>query len=388
MRNGKSGFKFAIRSTSSYCTTPCGLERKLCFFRGLSSGDTDNGSHPGAAKKLLTAADYGNNESIDQLLGRTIGADSAWRNLYLGVQANYNNASGDKHIVYPSAGTTMSPQDNPTQAFQDVFSTFSSSSPTSSSNDESRKQLINALLEDTLLIRNRLGGIERDKLDYHVSSLQELESRLAQSTVPVENSAICSELILSTDGMEDLYDPGNFPAICKAQLDLAILAMECNLTKVATIQLSHHTSELIMSRFPNTDMYDPNYDMRSHQASHYGSSHDWESREFLAFTQQRVWFVEQFRYLLSQLQNRPEGDGTMLNHSIVVLCSEVADGNTHEHHDLPIIVAGGGSGTIRGGRLMDFTFRSHGDLWTGLAQAMGSDIQHFGYANGGGISLF
>ena len=159
------------------------------------------------------------------------------------------------------------------------------------------------------------------------------------------------------------------------------------MTRVATIQLSHHTSELIMSRFPDTDMYDPNYDMRSHQASHYGSNHNWESREFKAFVQQRVWFVEQFRYLLEQLHARPEGNGTMLDNSIVVLCSEVSDGNTHEHHDLPILVAGGGGGRIRGGRFLDVGFRSHGDLWTGLAQAMGSNIQNFGYANGGAINL-
>ena len=306
--------------------------------------------------------------------------------IYTSVCRNYNNASGDKHIVYPSAGTTMSPQDNPAQAFQDVFSAFSSTSPTS--NNESRKQLINALLEDTLVLRNRLGGIEKDKLDYHISSLQELDSRLEQLTVPTESSAICTEPTINLDGMLDLYDPANFPAICKAQLDLAVLAMECNITKVATIQLSHHTSELIMSRFPNTEMYDPNYDMRSHQASHYGSNHNWESREFQAFAQQRIWFVNQFRYLIEQLHNRPEGDGTMLDNSIVVLCSEVADGNTHEHHDLPVIVSGGGGGTIRGGRLMDFTFRSHGDLWTGLAQAMGSDIQSFGHSHGGAISLY
>ena len=98
------------------------------FFRGLTSGATDDGSHPGAAKKLLTAVDHGGGESIDQFLGRTVGYTSPWRNLYLGVQANYNNASGDKHIVYPAANTTMSPQDNPAQAFQDLFGSYTPSS--------------------------------------------------------------------------------------------------------------------------------------------------------------------------------------------------------------------------------------------------------------------
>src|SRR5262249_7088811 len=79
------------------------------FFSGLSMGPTDVGSHPGGAKKLLTATDGGNGESIDQLLARTVGAASPVRHLYLGAMANQNNASGDKHISYVAPGTTTSP---------------------------------------------------------------------------------------------------------------------------------------------------------------------------------------------------------------------------------------------------------------------------------------
>lgn len=241
-----------------------------------------------------------------------------------------------------------------------------------------------------MALRTKLGGIEKDKLDYHISSLQELEARFGQGSGSGSgsgSSGSCIDPFVDTSTITDLYDPAQFPAICKAQLELAVLAMECNITKVATIQMSHHTSELIMSRFPDTEMHDPNYDMRSHQASHYGSTHNWDSREFTAFVQQRRWFVQQLAYLMELLDSRPEGNGTMLDNSIIVLCSEVADGNTHEHHDLPIIIAGGGGGTVRGGRLFDLGWRHVGDLWTGVAQAMGSDIHNFGYGGGGGVYL-
>ena len=72
--------------------------------------------------------------------------------------------------------------------------------------------------------------------------------------------------------------------------------------------------------------------------------------------------MEQFRNLLELLDARPEGDGTMLDNSIFVLCSEVADGKTHQHHDLPILVAGHGGGALRTGRFLDLEHRSHGDL--------------------------
>ena len=96
---------------------------RCVFFKGLTSGPTDSGSHPGGAQKLLTAADYGQGESIDQYLARTAGAGMPWRHLYLGAMANQDNASGDKHVSYPSAGNSITPEDNPRRAFELLFGT-------------------------------------------------------------------------------------------------------------------------------------------------------------------------------------------------------------------------------------------------------------------------
>jgi hypothetical protein len=77
-----------------------------------------------------------------------------------------------------------------------------------------------------------------------------------------------------------LFAPENFPAVLRAQIDTMVLAMACGLSRVGVIQASQHTSELIMSRFRGTDMYDPGFDMRSHQASHYGARQDRSNRLF------------------------------------------------------------------------------------------------------------
>ena len=97
------------------------LKDDCVFLTGLSSGPTDTGSHPGGAKKLLTAVDGGNGESIDQYLAKTAGAGALFRHLYLGAMANHNSASGDKHISYPSAGTSATPEDSPMRAFERLF---------------------------------------------------------------------------------------------------------------------------------------------------------------------------------------------------------------------------------------------------------------------------
>jgi len=362
------------------------------FFRNVSMGETDAGSHPGGAKKLLTATDGGNNESIDQLLSRTVGAAHPWRHLYLGAQANHNGASGDKHISYFAPGQSIAPEDNPRRAFELLFGGGSGGRPGERDDhvDPAAVSVIDGVLADMGALRSRLGSVEAAKLDLHLESLREVEQRIKGTTtlppedIPETDPATCENPFLDTGGFSDgqLYDPEKFPDILKAQIDLMVLAMACGLTKVGTIQASHHTSELIMSRFPGSPMHDPNFDMRSHQASHYGSSHNWDSREFADFHRQREWWAMQYAYLLQRLAETPEGDGTMLDHSICVFVTEVCDGNTHLHDDMPIVVSGGGCGRINGGRLLDRGYRRHGELWVSLAHAMGEYVGGFGDAAG------
>ena len=372
------------------CTAGLNDWKSQClFFTGLSMGGTEAGSHPGGAKKLLTAADYGNGESIDQYIARTAGAASPWHHLYLGVQANYNASSSDQHISYPVAGSSIPPEDDPRVAFANLFGGASTSAggDTGGSVDTSaadrRRLVIDTLLGDINDLQGRLGSVEKAKLDLHKESLYELEGRLDGGD-PVNDSGSCEDPQVDTSDITgDLYAPEVFPATLRAQIDNVVLAMECGITRCATIQCSTHTSELIMSRFAGTEMYDPGYDMRSHQASHYGDRHDTSKREYQAFEQQCRWWIEQYRYLIEQLDARSEGDGTMLDNSIVVFCTEVCDGNTHGHDNMPIIVAGGGGGRIRGGRLLNTGYARHGDLWVALAQAMGVDCSWFGDASSG-----
>lgn len=383
------------------CLDPLAEWRDRCiFFNGLSMGGTDEGSHPGGARKLLTAADGGNGPSIDQHLSGTIGADSPWRHLYVGVQANANGASDDDHIVYPYAGTSITPEDDPRAAFEALFGSWSGSSGGGSGGSDGsdtgepdpetlrRQKALGVVMDDLLDLRRRLDGIEKDKLDYHLSSLESLEGRLSGGTGGgATGLGDCDEPAVNTADISDstLYEARTFPAILQAQLETVVLAMECGLTRVATVQCSMHTSELVMSQFEGTDMYDPGFDMRSHQASHYGSTHDWDSREFTAFFQQRQWFLSQFAALLELLESRPEGDGTMLDHSIVVLVSEVCDGNIHDHGNMPFVVAGGAGGAWSTGRLLETGGAPHGNLWVSIANRLGDDQAWFGDRSSGAL---
>jgi hypothetical protein len=350
------------------------------FFNGLSSGPTDSGSHPGGAQKLLTAADHGAGESIDQYLARTAGASSPWRHLYLGAQANISGASGDKHISYPTPGVSIPPEDDPRAAFSRLF-------PARAVAPSPERSVLDAVIADLQSLQAKLGPVEKAKLDLHMESLRELERRLEGigGEEPVLDEASCEDPQLDTAGITDegLYAPETFPALLQAQIDLMVLAMACGHTRVGTLQCSHHTSELLMSRFAGTSLYDPSFDMRSHQASHYGASHSGQLYD--AFFEQVVWWTSQFAYLLQRLHETPEGDGTMLDHSIVVMCTEVCDGNTHGHDNLPLVLAGRAGGRFSTGRLLDVGYRRHGDLWISVAEAMGQPTSWFGDSSAGPV---
>lgn len=362
------------------------FKQHCVFLNGLTMGPTDSGSHPGGARKLLTAVDHGNGQSIDVVLGNSVGSGKPHHRVYLGAQATVNNASGDKYISHVAPGATVPPEDNPLNAFGWLLggTVVDTGGGPSGPNPLHLRQLdiLDTAWADLKGLQTRMGTADKAKLDIHLGALEEVQGKLqllVDTPPPTEPPAAeCSSLDALGITPSVLSEPEWFPKVLQVQTDLMVQAMACGQTRVGVIQGSHHTSELIMSRFEDTEMHDPNYDMRSHQASHYGATHDPNKLEFSAFEQQRRWWVQQFAYLLQQLQARPEDEGTMLDYSVVVLCSEVSDGNTHSHDNMPLVVAGGGGGMISGGRLLEHWGMRHANLWVAVAQAMGHDINSFG----------
>ena len=378
---------------------PLGAFKSDCvFLNGLHMGATDSGSHPGGARKLLTGVDHGNGESIDQLLARTAGSSMPFHHVFLGAAATHNGASGDKFISYPNPGQTTAPNDDPIAAFQQYFGSPLPPGVVGAGKEAELAahlrtlSVLDAALSDLGDLRGQMGKADKAKLDLHLDALHEVEQRVQtfaeQATSPDQTPPSCDDPALDTQGLTSatLYEPEQFPTILRLQTDILVQAMACGLTGVGVLQGSHHTSELIMSRFAGTEMYDPGYDMRSHQASHYGSKHDPSKLEYAAFRQQRRWWVEQFAYLLAELKARPEDDGTMLDHSVVLLCTEVCDGNTHAHDNMPFVVAGQAGGCISTGRLLQPWGTRHSNLLVSLAHAMGETVDWFGQDSSGPLS--
>jgi hypothetical protein len=353
---------------------------RCVFFNNLTMGPIGEGAHPEGAMKLLTGTpDPNRNEtiqgpSLDQYLGRTIGQDTPFPSIYLGAQATVDSTTSDAFISYPNATHSTAPMDNPFSAYASLFGKGSTVPQTGPNPDD--LSLLDTVVADLNDLQAKLGTVEKQKLAAHLDALEQLEKQI--KGLGVVSGTSCKSVASTTGALTNdpnwLAAPENFPAILKAETDLMVGAMACGLTRVGVIQASQHTTNLIMSRFADTPFYAPPgpLDMRSHQASHYGDQG--AGALFTDYVMQVTWWVEQFAYLLGALRSLPEDGGTMLDHSLVLMCSEISNGSTHSHHNMPFVLAGGGGGAISAGSLgstYDVGVRNHADLLTSIAIAMG-----------------
>lgn len=350
------------------------LKGDCLFLNGVSMGGYGEGSHPKGAQKLLTGTDEAGRESVDRFLARTLGAGTPYPHLYLGVRAT-DGGQTDNYVSYVGPGSAAPPEDNPLSAFGRLFSGGTAGGGGGAPVDPLKASVIDAVLADMNDLRGRLGAAEKPKLDRHLDALREVERRIKGLGLPGgAPAASCKDPRLATSGVDGASKSWpDFPALLRAQMDLMVLALSCGLTRVGVIQAHHHTgNDLLMSGFKDDPALftEPRLYMRSHEASHHGT----DATKFNAYLAQRRWFVRQFAYLLQKLKATPdpEGGGDMLQHSLVLLCSEISDGDAHSHSNMPFIVAGSGGGAVRPGRLLQYSGDPHhSGLLLGLAQAAG-----------------
>jgi uncharacterized protein DUF1552 len=176
------------------------------------------------------------------------------------------------------------------------------------------------------------------------------------------------------------HRPENFPVVGQLQMDLAVLALSCNLTRVVTLMWSHAVSPTKVPGLGTT--------LGNHDASHYGTSPSSDNaRQFVLY---RRWFMERFVSLVQACKRVPFGDGTLFDSTVLLMCSDIGDGDLHEHKNVPFVVAGGARTGLRGGRYLDFTGKgmggqneSHAKILVSIARAVGVKIDSFGYTGMG-----
>jgi hypothetical protein len=302
--------------------------------------------------------------SIDQRIAAEIGTATPIGSLQLGVRATENDVQG--RISYAGAGMPLPPMNDPLEVYKRVFEGFS---PPATTPDEDaakalllqRKSVLDAVASEFNALTPRLSAEDRQTLDAHLTLVRDVERRLSIGL----GDCAKPELPPALNPVNEL----DMPQIAELELDLLALAFACDLTRVASFQVSTALNRI---RYPWVESLG-----EGHNLSHTGVS-DVDAKSQLL--RRQAWHASLIARLFDRLATIPEGDGTALDNTLLFWGNEVSMGTTHNHDNMPFLVAGG-TWAFRTGRSVTYTGNSHADLLVSLLNAMGVPQTTFGDGN-------
>ncbi len=305
-------------------------------------------------------AGWGSGISLDQYVAQQIGGKTKEPSLQLGVRVSA--AEVRTRMSYLGPSQPLPPQVDPRQVFTQLFSEFPVDAPVLEQLRRRRKSVLDAVIGQFSALNPRLSAADRQKLDQHLTMVRDMESRLELMGGPTASPAC-----VLPEAPPDLEpdSEATMPKITRLQLDLLVMAMACDLTRVGSVMLCGAIDAIA---YPWLGSY---YD--GHTLSHLGDS-DPQKPQIIT---RDSWTAEQLAYLLGRLKGIKEGAGTMLDNTLVLWTSEISVGNSHSQLDMPFVLAGRAGG-LRTGRYLQYTGASHNDLLVSILHAMGIRENTFG----------
>lgn len=312
----------------------------------------------------LSETDITNGSTIDQLYSEMVGTDTPMPSLQLGTEggSNVGNCDSGYSCAYSRniswKGNTPIPKLTATDtAFDLLFAGFDPEATAAELAQRKARRLsvLDYALSDAEALAQKLGKTDKVKLEEYLDSVRDLELRVeAESTAPACDLGS--------------FDP-NYPDYAtqvRLMCDIIVKAMQCDRTRAITFMMENGGS--------GRDFGFIGAPGGHHNISHHNS----EQANFDKLKIIDRWEVEQLAYLLEQLKASPEGEGSVLDNSVVMFGSEIEDGNTHAHRNMPVLLAGGLGGTIETGRHLAYDEVPLDNLFLALGQRLGLDITTYG----------
>ena len=307
-------------------------------------------------------AGWAGGASLDQIMVDHLNPPTQFGSLELGVNVRESVPMG--RIIYRGAGQPLTPENDPRAAFNRVFSMISQDPGELDKLALQRRSVLDVLKGDFSRLNRKLATPDRVKLSQHLDALRALERRLG--IVGTMNDACAS---LPTPPEMEFTDEALMDEVMRLQIDLMVTAMSCDLTRIGSIQSSTAFNKLRF-KFLGID------DRDGHSLSHAGDANEELQGKWVRMLK---WYSEQYAYLLQRLASVPEGDGTMLDNTIVLWCSELSRGNTHNLNDLPFILAGKGGGALETGRHRVYDSVPHNNFLLAVLKAMDVSVDTIGH---------
>ena len=351
----------------NYSTTYGGTQYGGAHQRGIGcilTGYTlQSGSFGGGNGAPLSG--FANGPSLDQFLAQRLGGSTAFSNIALGVQNDADALPNIARMCFERAGVPVPAVEDPQYAFDRIFAGLPTDGKPSAVLLQKKSVLDGAVAEFTALGPS-LAAEDRLKLEAHLSEIRDLETQL-------ENLLTAPSCSAGTrPGTLDLKSNASYPALGELQMKLLVKALQCDLTRVGTLQWSRAGSNTVHTWASKAGL---NITDTHHNISHVGSTEPGRSM-MIAINQ---WYAARFSTFLDLLKAVPEADGTtLLDHCAVLWSTELSDGDRHTRTDVPTVLAGKCSGAFKPGRCLRYTNAPNNEVLASVANAMGVTVAGYG----------
>jgi len=329
-------------------------------------GPGGDGHHRGVPHMLtgteMLSTSQAGGASVDQKIASVIGTTTRFASLQLAVRIVYGDTNS--RCIWSGPGKVVLPEQNPYNAYSRIFADVDTGA--AKPKFDLRKSALDYSLAEMAQLRTQLAADDVQRLESYQTSLREIETRLAQ--LPSEEVCVKPELAgtIDTRAME------NYPKVGQLQTDMIVAAMQCDLTRVASLHWGNSNDQCT---YPWLGI-----NALGHDLSH-GAVSDASAKKVLVYN----WYAKQFAYLLGKLEA-----ANMLDSTVVLWVSEFSNSGAHAANDLMWTLMGNVDGYFRSGRVVDCTGRSTNDLHASICNAFGIADRTFGnpaYCSGAIASL-
>lgn len=335
-----------------------------------------------------TQQDYSRNgysagPSLDQVIANRIGGDTQLKSLQIAIRWATGKSHGLLHPInalnFEDNGryNPIPPRLDPQQIWNDMFGQLDTTDPEAAALLNRRKSVLDFVGKRYQTISQQLGMSDRAKLEQHLTKIREIELALESEVVAggackqptrVDTSDYNPKSGLNSSDNGSLKDnrtDAAIPKVGRLMMDMIIMAMACDITRVASLQWTDTEAK---HTFPWLSLSD-----HHHYYQHDGGFRPNECQKIY------TWYAEQHAYLLQQMAAVDMGGHSLLDESVVFIGSELSDPPTHDKKNMPFLLAGNGGG-LRTGRMLNFNGRSHNDLLSGILNLFGANANSFGAA--------
>jgi hypothetical protein len=336
-----------------------------------SPGNTDAGHGPALTSYLtcVTPAAIGTSSqsagvSVDQVAAGRFGDRTRIPSLQMGEAAGSIGVDGVyMALSWRDAFTPIRDAGGPRIIFERLFAMDASRSGMRRAAE--RRSILDFIREDAGSLHGRLGADDRRKLDEYLGSIREIELRIernAAMTVPSPPADL---------SIPPAHEPPTWAERIRLLGDLMVLAFQTDSTRLSTVCFSTEFSQM---SFPYAGINDAHHDASHHAEDPVKSE---------ACTRINIHMLEQFAHVLRRLKEVKEGEGSLLDNCIVTYGSGNSDGSKHSKSNLPLLLAGGGAGTLKPGRHVRFAAETPlANLWLSLLERYGANPGRFGNSTG------